>query len=103
MLLIDADPQMNLTAAMYGLSTSMEYSTDSSSKWSQHIQKYISFSEHIRRDLQDEPCLKERFSAKIKNGSGKIDLISGDINLTTTEANMYGAITSNNPLLGNIP
>lgn len=31
-LLIDADPQMNLTAAMYGLSTSVEYSTDEDSK-----------------------------------------------------------------------
>jgi chromosome partitioning protein len=29
-LLIDADPQMNLTASMYGLSTSVEYGMDES-------------------------------------------------------------------------
>ena len=102
-LVIDADPQMNLTAAMYGLSTSMEYSTDNTSKWSQHIQEYISFSEHLRRDLQEEECTKKRFSAKARNGKGVIDLISGDINLTSTEANIYGVITSNNDLLKNIP
>jgi chromosome partitioning protein len=31
-LLIDADPQMNLTASIFGLSTSIEYSVDETSK-----------------------------------------------------------------------
>ena len=102
-LVIDADPQMNLTAAMYWLSTSMEYSTDNTSKWSQYIQKYISFSEYLRRDLQGEPCSKEKFNAVSRTGNWSIDLISGDINLTSTEANIYGIITSNNDFFKEIP
>lgn len=31
-LLIDSDPQMNLTALMYGLSTNIDYSTEDTSK-----------------------------------------------------------------------
>jgi hypothetical protein len=36
---IDADPQMNLTSAMYGLSTSIDYSTDEESKWMENIKE----------------------------------------------------------------
>ncbi len=101
-LLIDADPQMNLTASLYGLSTSMEYSMENTSKWSQHVQKYISLSEHLRRDLQNEPCAKERFHTNSK-WSWYIDLIAWDINLTATEANIYGIISSSNDFFKEIP
>ncbi|MFT3742181.1 MAG: ParA family protein [Gammaproteobacteria bacterium] len=60
-LLIDADPQMNLTAAMYGLSTSLEYSTDEDSKWNQNVEKYISLSEYININLKAQSCEKKIF------------------------------------------
>jgi len=44
---IDADPQVNLTAEMYGLSTAIEYSLDEDSKWLSHIERYISLDEYI--------------------------------------------------------
>lgn len=51
-LLVDADPQMNLTAAMYGLSTHIDYSTETSSKWMQNVQTYISLFEYLREHTQ---------------------------------------------------
>ncbi len=102
-LLIDADPQMNLTSAMYGLSTSIEYSTDIHSLWSKNIQRYISISEHLREYLEDISCHKEKFTQKSKNLNGKIDLISGDINLTNIEADLYGIIKNRNNFTQDIP
>lgn len=45
LLLIDAEPQMNLAAAMYGFSIGVEYSKDGSSKWSEYTKDYISLDD----------------------------------------------------------
>jgi cellulose biosynthesis protein BcsQ len=103
-LLIDADPQMNLTAAMYGLSTSVEYSTDEDSKWNENTKKYISLSEHLNIELREIECNKTFFRIESdKNESGAIDLISGDINLSIIEADLFGVVKSKNELTKNIP
>ncbi len=103
-LLIDADPQMNLTAAMYGLSTSVEYSTDEDSKWNENTKKYISLSEHLNIELREIECNKTFFRIESeKNQNGVIDLISGDINLSTIEADLFGVVKSKNELTKNIP
>lgn len=103
-LLIDADPQMNLTAAMYGLSTSVEYSTDEDSKWSEHVEKYISLSEYLDIDLKDQPSPKEIFRANSKAPQGQfVDLISGSINLANIEADLYGIIKNKNEFTSHIP
>ncbi len=103
-LLIDADPQMNLTAAMYGLSTSLEYSTDEDSKWNKNIEKYISLSEHINIKLKGQPCSKEIFRVDSKLSEGNfIDLISGSINLANIEADLYGIIKNKNEFTNDIP
>lgn len=104
-LLIDADPQMNLTAAMYGLSTSVQYSTtDENSKWNENTKRYISLSEHLEIELKDNECKKEFFSIKSdKSKDGRADLISGDINLSTIEADLFGVVKSKNELTKNIP
>ena len=91
-LLIDADPQMNLTSAMYGLSTSIDYSTDSTSIWSQNIERYISYSEYLKFHLRNEPCIKEKFRSTRVRGVGSVELISWDINLTNIEADLYSII-----------
>jgi len=103
-LLIDADPQMNLTAAMYGLSTSVEYSTDEDSKWNENTKKYISLSEHLNIELREIECNKTFFRIKSdKNEVGVIDLISGDINLSIIEGDLFGVVKSKNELTKNIP
>ena len=103
-LLIDADPQMNLTAAMYGLSTSVEYSTDEGSKWSDNVQKYISLSEYLDVELKAQLSEKTFFSVESdKKNGGKVDLIAGAINLANTEANLYGIITGKNDFTRDIP
>lgn len=103
-LLIDADPQMNLTAAIYGLSTSVEYSTDEESKWNHHVKKYISLVEYLNTELKNESCNKEIFRISSKqNNSGFVDLISGSINLANIEADLYGIIKNKNEFTNSIP
>lgn len=103
-LLIDADPQMNLTAAIYGLSTSVEYSTDEESKWSQNTQKYISLVEYINTELKAQVCTKEiyRINSTVSNGQF-VDLISGSMNLANIEADLYGIIKNRNEFTNEIP
>lgn len=102
-LLIDADPQMNLTAAMYGLSTSVEYSTEEDSKWSENVQKYISLSEYLDVHIKETKCEKEFFRIESEQKNGVVDLISGAINLSNTEADLYGIIKNRNTFTDNIP
>jgi cellulose biosynthesis protein BcsQ len=66
-LLVDADPQMNLTAAVYGLSTSVEYSTDDDSKWSENVKKYISLSEYLDIEMKSQPCKKEIYRTQSRH------------------------------------
>lgn len=101
-LVIDADPQMNLTAAIYGLSTRVEYSTDEESKWSENVKKYISLSEYLDTELKEQQCEKEIFRVK-RNSNGYVDLISGAINLANTEADLYGIIKNKNEFTNDIP
>lgn len=103
-LLIDADPQMNLTAAMYGLSTSLDYSTDEDSKWNQNVEKYISLSEYINMKLKSQHCAKEVFRVDSKvSGGAFVDTISGSINLANIEADFYGIIKNKNEFTNDIP
>lgn len=103
-LLIDADPQMNLTAAVYGLSTSVEYSTDEDSKWSENVQKYISFSEYLDIEMKSQSSQKNIYRAPSKQAEkGYVDLISGAINLSNIEADLYGIIKNRNEFTNDIP
>lgn len=103
-LLVDADPQMNLTAAMYGLSTSVEYSTDDDSKWNENVKKYFSISEYLDYELKGQRYQKEIFRVNSRQENGKfVDLISGSINLTNVEADLYGIIKNKNEFTNDIP
>jgi len=103
-LLIDADPQMNLTAAMYGLSTSVEYSTDEDSKWNKNVEKYISLYEYLNIKLKAQACSKEIFRVNSEHSKDAfIDLISGSINLANIEADLYGIIKNKNEFTNDIP
>ncbi|MDR2870064.1 MAG: AAA family ATPase [Deferribacteraceae bacterium] len=100
-LLVDADPQMNLTAAMYGLSTSIEYSPDINSIWNQNTQKYISLVEHLDVYLKDDTSKKSLFRTVL--GSSYIDLISGSINMSASEADLFQIVKNNNDFTRSIP
>nr|VFJ52458.1 MAG: AAA domain-containing protein [Candidatus Kentron sp. DK] len=102
-LVIDADPQMNLTAAMYGLSTAVEYSLDDDSKWLTYVKKYISLDEYTDSYLKDTETKKEFFSTAGEKGNGKVDLISGSINLPRIEADLYGIVKNKNAYTEAIP
>ena len=102
-LVVDADPQMNLTAAMYGLSTAMEYSLDEDSKWMDHVDKYISIGEHINTYLKSNKCEKCFFKKEIPDNEGVIDCISGSINLTEMESDLYSIIKNKNTYTEEIP
>jgi cellulose biosynthesis protein BcsQ len=103
-LLIDADPQMNLTSAIYGLSTSVEYSTDEQSKWSQNIEKYISLAEYIDIELKGLKCAKKIYQTQSKiNSKGYVELISGSINLSNIEADLFGIVKNKNEFTNDIP
>ena len=103
-LLIDADPQMNLTSAIYGLSTSVEYSTDEQSKWSQNIEKYISLAEYIDIELKGLKCAKKIYQTQSKiNSKGYVELISGSINLSNIEADLFSIVKNKNEFTNDIP
>ena len=103
-LLIDADPQMNLTAAVYGLSTSVEYSTEEDSKWSENVKKYISLSEYLDVEMKSQSSDKGIYRTQSRYANkGYVDLISGAINLSNIEADLYGIIKNRNEFTNNIP
>nr|VFK30343.1 MAG: AAA domain-containing protein [Candidatus Kentron sp. MB]VFK34140.1 MAG: AAA domain-containing protein [Candidatus Kentron sp. MB]VFK76586.1 MAG: AAA domain-containing protein [Candidatus Kentron sp. MB] len=102
-LAIDADPQMNLTAAMYGLSTAIEYSLDDDSKWLTYINRYIALDEYTDSYLKDTENKKEFFRAAGGDNKGNIDLISGSINLPRIEADLYAIVKSKNAYTETIP
>ncbi len=102
-MLIDADPQMNLTAAMYGLSNSIEYSTDEDSKWTKNTNQYISFPEYLNIDLRGEESSKALFRKNARQGVGYVDLISGSISLSDVEADLYGIIKNRNQYTESLP
>lgn len=100
-LLIDADPQMNLTASMYGLSSSMEYSTDADSDWNNYRAQYISLLESLNIDLKEDVHItKKMFTSKHNN---RVDLLSGDISLSELEADLYSIIKNENQFTRMIP
>lgn len=103
-LLIDADPQMNLTAAMFGLNTSVEYSTEASSKWSQLTSKHLSVLEFLNQELKNESCSKVLYDVSSLSTTQKksVKLICGDINIPTMEAELFNILKSNNSFNRNI-
>jgi cellulose biosynthesis protein BcsQ len=103
-LAIDADPQMNLTAAMYGLSTSIEYSTEEGSKWNENMSRYISLPEYLNVELKGATSSKELFrTAKNEENNGFVELISGSINLADIESDLFGIIKNRNTFTESIP
>lgn len=101
-LVIDADPQMNLTASLYGLSTSIEYSTNNYSVWSRNVAQYISIKEYLDSKTKNKHTDKAIYHKAIAN-SGCVDLIGGDIALANTEFEIFGIVTNPSDFTESIP
>jgi chromosome partitioning protein len=112
-LMIDADPQMNLTSAMYGLSTAVEYSLfEEATTWAEHSEKYISLTDYLNDCLRGITVTKKIFHRddsyiighrKSAMKGGCVDLISGSITLSVMEADLYNVITTINEFTRDIP
>jgi chromosome partitioning protein len=102
-LLIDADPQMNLTAAIYGLSISVNYETHDDSTWVAETKGHLALDEHLDNFLKDvreeERVKKPLYSPKkcLNNATGIIHLISGTIRIAEAESNLYQIVKNANP------
>jgi chromosome partitioning protein len=106
-LLIDADPQMNLTSSVLGLADSVEYADKNGSKWQEAREKYTKISDYlesyitknIRKEKLEGPILfsydphsqNELFENDFR---GKLSLLCGDIKLFNTEALLYSIVTN---------
>lgn len=118
-LVIDADPQMNLTSSMYGMATNTSYCNsdqnelwddidseedinilnEQTKSWKHNQKKYLSFYEFLQHHLYGETSQKINilFSKKSNIGNGSIDLISSSINISEFEAFLYRAATNRLP------
>lgn len=116
-LLIDADPQMNLTASIYGLSLGVKYSAkiknitedqymqeeaksirSEEEKWKDYQSKYLRLDVFLDNFLNSDSKIhkeapKPYFRRKSKISNGYIDLISGSIRTIEIESALYRAVT----------
>ncbi len=67
-LLIDADGQMNLTASMFGLSDTVEYSDERDRKWKKYLQKYMSFYDFVGKPKERKKmfCYQDKFNREFQ-------------------------------------
>lgn len=104
-LLIDADPQMNLTAAIYGLSTSVNYDTFDDSVWKRNTERYLALDEHLDNFLKEleeqEKINKPLYEVgNLNNTEGMIRLVSGSILMVEAESDLYQVIKNANRYTG---
>jgi chromosome partitioning protein len=107
-LLIDADAQMNLTAAVLGLSDSVEYADTNESKWAEARKKYTNIKDYLNwyttRDLQQNKLSVNLFNYNPKNTypdlfkkeskRGLLTLLLGDVEIFNLETKLYSIVTN---------
>lgn len=95
-LVIDSDPQINLTAKIYGFSTTMEYTEQTGSKWRAYSQKYTSLDKILYNIFRNE---KQEITVYKQNcGTGCLHLIPSSFNLAALESDIVDIIKRNNQL-----
>lgn len=105
-LLVDADPQMNLTASVLGLADSIEYADRNESKWQEAREKYTNIKDYLEEFITKntrkfeskpinlfkyEPDAAEPLFENVKKG--KLELLCGDIKLFDIESTLYNIAT----------
>lgn len=95
-LVVDSDPQMNLTAKIYGFSTSMEYTEQTGSKWREYSQRYTSLDKLLYDIFRNEN--NEINVYKKDSDRGCLHLIPSSFNLAGLESDIVDIIKRNNQL-----
>lgn len=80
-LFVDADPQMNLTAAYFGLSDSVEYAISeqnsfdhNQTEWAETIEPTLSISEVIRSSMSATPLTNHNFAQR-REDQGSVSIL----------------------------
>ncbi|UWX06397.1 AAA family ATPase [Taurinivorans muris] len=96
-LVVDADPQMNLTARIAGFSMESEYKDEDGTEWREFNAQYTSLDEVIYSVIRGEKTpinfYLQEFESK-KNGS--INLIASSFRLAELETDLVDIIKRNN-------
>ncbi len=102
-LLVDADPQMNLTSAILGFSDNIDYAESDASKWFEIRKKYTNISDFLTATIQEKPVEINLYdNSKNKQPelfeevqpNGKVSLMCGDIGLFKIESYFYNVVTA---------
>jgi chromosome partitioning protein len=105
-LLIDADPQMNLTSSVLGLADNVEYAEKNESIWNKVRKEYTKITtyldDYIKKDIKLTPSLVKLYTYEPekqnhlfeKNNRGKLNLLLGDIQLFELESLLSSIVTS---------
>lgn len=121
-LVIDADPQMNLTASIYGMLLETYYQEgfndeqmdlfndpffdinsdikilqQQENKWQEYQSKYLTFYDFLENNLHGDNINKPIFRKQSTFSGGYTDLIGGSIQTNTLEAEIYRAVTNKLP------
>jgi chromosome partitioning protein len=102
-LLIDADSQMNLTAAVLGLCDDVVYSNDVESSWREATGKYTNIKDYLEwyidQDTRKETptiTLHEKLSDQLlpDDSRGKLHCLIGNVEMFKLETRMYSIATN---------
>ncbi len=89
-LLIDADPQMNLTSSVLGLADSVEYADVNESKWQEARSKYTNINGYLTSYLKEDETRVNLYP----DNNANLRLLCGDINIFKLESRLYNIVTS---------
>lgn len=96
-LVIDTDPQMNLTAKVYGLSTSAEYTQEIGELWRTFNENHTSIDEIVYSILKGEKPNTIIFKTENSRGNtGSLDLIPSSFKIALLETDIVDIIKRNN-------
>lgn len=97
-LVIDSDPQMNLTAKIYGFSTTTEYTEQLGSQWRQYSQEYTSLDKIFYDIFRNEKNEVKVYKQADTESKGCVHLIPSSFNLAALESDIVDIIKRNNQL-----
>jgi chromosome partitioning protein len=89
-LLIDADPQMNLTSATLGLSDQINYVDHQESEWKKARKEYTHITDYLTAQFEGRSIPTRLFEAQLSTGG--VSLLCGDINLFSLESYLYSIV-----------
>lgn len=97
-LVVDSDPQMNLTAKIYGFSTNTEYTEQLGSQWRQYSQEYTSLDKIFYDIFRNESRGVNVYKQQNGNNCGCLHIVPSSFNLASLEADIVDIIKRNNQL-----